>query len=70
MPTLTMTLSERDVAALTRAATEHRQSLELLVQDVLDEFLQASADDSASEPNGVSAELAERWAKLRSEARS
>ena len=70
MPTLQMVLSEQVYTVLERTATERRQSVELLLQDALDLFLQTPAIANVNDVEDLTASVAERWEKIRREARA
>ena len=70
MPTLQMVLSEQAYTVLERTATERRQSVELLLQDALDLFLQTPAIAHVNDVEDLTAAVAERWEKIRREARA
>lgn len=70
MPTLQMVLSEEAYTALERTAAERRQSVELVMQDALDSFLQTPTSAVDEDVEDLAAEVAERWEKIRREARA
>ncbi len=69
MPTLHMVLSEQTYTVLEQAATERRQSVEVLVQDALDSFLQLPMTGGVNDVEDLAPAVAERWDKIRREAR-
>lgn len=69
MPTLQMVISEQAYTELTRTATERHQSIELLVQDALDSFLQRPEVAVVDDIDDLAVAVSERWEKIRREAR-
>lgn len=65
-----MVLSEQAYTELKRTASERRQSVELLVQDALDLFLQTPAIANVNDVEDLTAAVTERWEKIRREARA